>query len=361
MSPTTLENIIRRRIEKDGPITFEKFMELVLYHPVLGYYMTDDIRIGPAGDYYTSPHLHPIFAWMIATQLDEMKRILKETGEFTVLEIGAGRGYLAENIIDYVEHKLKWNGNWKYVIVERNPSAIQYQRKLLKRYLGRISWKTALDEVDQFCGCVIANELMDAFPVHRIIMADRIQEVYVDMDDSGFFDRSGEISDPALSSYITQYKIPDIKGYSSEVNLRIGDHLRSLDNVLSEGFELTIDYGFPAWEYYRHTRNTNPYLHLGDQDITAHINFTALRDWGQSAGLQTIGYCSQGTFLASLGIAEVIAMELKRNLSFQTELLKIKGLLFDIGQTHQIMIQYKGNKAIESLKGFELRNRKNRL
>jgi len=374
MKPGNIENIIRSLIEKDGPITFEKFMALVLYCPGLGYYMTDDIRIGSDGDYYTSPHLHPIFGWMIAVQLDEMKRILTGIDEFTILEIGAGRGYFAENIIDYLEHKLQWTGNWKYVIVEKNPSAIQHQSKLLNRYQGRVSWKTAIDEVDRFCGCVIANELIDAFPVHRITMMGRFREIYVDVSANGLVELAGDFSDPALCSYLAQYKMPEIKGYSSEVNLRIRDHLKSLDNVLSEGFELTIDYGYPAWEYYsaqrkygtlfcyyRHTRNTNPYAHLGNQDITAHVNFTALKDWGQAAGLQTIGYCPQGTFLASLGIDKVIAAELESNPSFQTELLRIKGLLFDIGQTHKVMIQYKGQKDIKSLNGFELSNRKNRL
>ncbi len=374
MNPGKLEYIIRSLIEKDGPITFEKFMALVLYYPGLGYYMTDDIRIGPDGDYYTSSHLHPIFGWMIAIQLDEMKRILEGTGKFTILELGAGRGFFAENIIDYLEHKLKWSGNWKYVIVEKNPSAIQHQSKLLNRYQGRVSWKTSMDDVDRFCGCVIANELIDAFPVHRIIVTDRFREIYVDMSANGLVDLPGDFSDPALSDYLVQYKIPEIRGYCSEVNLRIGDHLQSLDNIMSEGFELTIDYGYPAWEYYsaqrnkgtllcyyRHTRNTNPYLHLGDQDITAHVNFTALKDWGEATGLQTLGYCPQGTFLASLGIDKVIAGELESNPSFQTELQKIKGLLFDVGQTHQVMIQYKGNKDIKSLKGFELRNRKNKL
>ena len=374
MVPDSLDIIIQRLIEKDGPITFEKFMELALYYPGLGYYMTENARIGPDGDYYTSSHLHPIFGWMIAVQLDEIKKILSGTGEFTILEIGAGRGYFAENIVEYIEHTLKWNRDWKYIIVENNPFAIRHQRKLLKRYRGRVSWKTAIDDVDRFCGCIIANELIDAFPVHRITVTDRFQEIYVDLSAGGLVEVTGDLSKPALSSYLERYQIPGITGYSSEVNLRVWDYLKSLDHVLTEGFEITIDYGYPAREYYaahrntgtllcyyRHTRNANPYLHLGDQDITAHVNFTALRDWGHKIGLQTIGYCPQGTFLASLGIDEVITRQLESNPSFQTELLKIKSLLFDVGQTHQVMIQYKGEKDIKNLTGFNLRNRKNRL
>ena len=111
MSQNRLEQVIRKKIDGAGPITFESFMDLSLYHPEFGYYANKRINIGPHGDYYTSPHLHPIFSWLIANQLDEIKRIMRDPDDFTVLEIGAGRGYLAEGIVNYAQKTLKWKGN----------------------------------------------------------------------------------------------------------------------------------------------------------------------------------------------------------------------------------------------------------
>jgi SAM-dependent MidA family methyltransferase len=111
-----LRQIIREKINREGAIPFETFMNLALYDPEWGYYMTETIKIGAYGDFYTSPHLHPIFGWLLAVQLDEMKRMMGNPDNFTVLEIGAGRGYLAEGILEFVQKNLNWKGNWKYVL-----------------------------------------------------------------------------------------------------------------------------------------------------------------------------------------------------------------------------------------------------
>ncbi len=374
MSANRLEQAIRKKIDRAGPITFERFMDLSLYHPEFGYYANKRLKIGPHGDYYTSSHLHPIFSWLIANQLDEIKRILKDPDDFTVLEIGAGRGYLAEGIVNYAQKTLKWKGNWKYIIVEKNPRIFEDQMKLLDPYKSRVVWKTSFEEMDQFCGCVISNELLDAFPVHLVVMKDRFQEVFVGTSDKGFKEIYGDIRTSDLAGYISQYKIPEISGYRTEINLNIWDYLKNLDKILSEGFVISIDYGYSAREYYaaernkgtlfcyyRHRVNDNPYTNIGDQDITAHVNFTSLADWGNRLGFKTIGYCPQGLFLASLGIDEIVSRELETNPNFQNELLKIKGLLFGMGDTHQVLIQNKGKAEIQNLRGFGLKNRMERL
>lgn len=369
-----IEQIIRERIASQGPITFETFMALALYHPDGGYYMSDGIRIGPRGDYFTASHLHPIFGWLMAVQLDQIRRILGHTDKFTILEVGAGKGYLAEGIIDYVLTHLCWKEDWRYLIVEKNPFAVEAQRKVLNRYAGLLEWRTALDEVAPFCGCVLSNELIDAFPVHLLRMGEQPRETYVDVGDMGFEEIDGELSTDDLRTYIERYQLPRITGYRTEANLRIRDYLARLNRILSEGVVITIDYGYGAREYYdperrtgtllsysNHTINENPLANVGRQDITAHVNFSALRDWGEATGFKIIGYCSQGAFLASLGIDELISGELQRDPSFQNDLPKIKGLLFGMGDSHQVMVQYKGNRQINRLKGFALRNRRNRL
>jgi SAM-dependent MidA family methyltransferase len=374
MSPNRLEQIIRQRIKSSGPIPFEAFMELSLYHHEFGYYMTEKSRTGPHGDYYTSPHLHPIFGWLLANQLDEIKRIMGDPAEFTVLEIGAGKGFLAEGILDFAQRKLKWKGSWKYIIVEKNCHAIKKQLEQLKAHAGRIEWKTSLEEVDPFCGCVISNELLDAFPVHLVVMNDQFHEIYVSSDNSGFKEIRRDLSNAVLKNYINRYQIPPIKGYRTEINLNISNYLKRLDNILSEGFVISIDYGYAAREYYatgrnrgsllcyhKHSANENPYRNVGDQDITAHVNFTSLKNWGTVLGLKSLGYCPQGIFLASLGIDEIVSNELETSPNFQIEMLKIKGLLFGMGDSHKVLIQYKGNRNLPGLRGFKLKNSLDRL
>jgi SAM-dependent MidA family methyltransferase len=344
-------------------------MDMSLYHSELGYYMTEKSRTGPRGDYYTSPHLHPIFGWLLTNQLDEIKRMMGNPDDFTLLEIGAGKGFLAEDILDFAHRKLKWNGGWKYIIVEKNRHAIKEQMKQLKAYTGRIEWKASIEAVDPFCGCVISNELLDAFPVHLVAMKGRFQEVYVASDGTGFKEIKGDLSSLDLLDYINRYHIPPLEGYRTEINLNIADYLKRLANILAEGFMISIDYGYASREYYtaernrgtllcyhRHTANENPYRNVGEQDISAHVNFTSLRDWGAMLDMKPLGYCPQGIFLAALGIDEIVTNELANQPNFQSEMLKIKGLLFGMGDSHKVMIQYKGPKDFAGLRGFKLKN-----
>jgi SAM-dependent MidA family methyltransferase len=374
MTNNRLEQIIRRRINRSGPITFEMFMQMCLYHDDFGYYMTQASRFGPQGDYYTAPHLHPIFGWLLANQLDEIKRLLGDPADFTVLEIGAGKGFLAQGLLDFAERKLKWQGKWKYIIVEKNRHTIEKQRKQLQSHAGRISWKTSLEEVAPFCGCVVSNELLDAFPVHLLEMNDEFQEIHVASDNTGFREKKGDLSTPELQSYITRYQIPAIRGYRTEINLTLSDYLSRLDKLLSAGFVISIDYGYAAREYYsaersrgtllcyhKHRAHEDPYRHVGSQDITAHVNFTDLKDQGELLGLKPLGYCPQGIFLASLGIDEIVSAELETGSNFQTEMLKIKSLLFGMGDSHKVMIQYKGKKDLPGLRGFKFKNSLDRL
>lgn len=369
-----LEKIISERIKQEGHITFEVFMDMALYLPEYGYYMSGKSVVGPDGDFFTSPHLHPVFGWLLAIQIDEMRRLLGEPGEFTIIEIGAGRGFLAEGIISYIGREFNWGDGWRYTIVERNPHVRLGQEETLSEYKGIVQWVSSLSDVERFCGCVVSNELLDAFPVHIVQMNDTFSEVYVGAAADGFKESIGELSTPDLEEYLRRYRIPEITGYRTEVNLRLRGFLEEINNLLSEGFVITVDYGYPSWEYYaeersrgtllcyhRHTCNEDPYGYVGEQDITAHVNFSSLRDWGEEAGSRAIGYCPQGTFLVSLGIDRVISDMLSADPGFQGEIPKIKGLLLGMGDTHKVMVQYKGRRELRSLRGFELRNRLNLL
>ena len=365
---TELERIIIQRIRAEGPISFEEFMELALYHPEQGYYMTAEERIGPEGDYYTSPHLHPLFGYTIGIQIEEMWETLGRPSEFSVVEIGAGRGYLAEGILGYFEKKglISETG---YIIVERNPHQMKKQRHLLERY--PVKWVSTLKELSGMVGVIISNELLDALPVHLITFSEEgFKEILVNHSGDAFFEETAPLSNE-LMDYVSRYRIPRLQGYRTEVNLKIGDFLRDTRQSLDEGFVFTIDYGFPFWEYYapERTRGTllcyhkhrtveNPYTNIGSQDITAHVNFTYLHDEGKRQGFKNLGYTPQGTFLASLGIDRVLEEKLKADPLFIQEMPKIKGLLWGMGESHKVMIQYRGNKEdLPVLKGFQLRNR----
>lgn len=269
---------------------------------------------------------------------------------------------------------LSWKEGWRYIIIEKNPYTVDTQHKVLDRYAGLVQWRTAMDHVAPFCGCILSNELLDAFPVHLLRMGEQPREIYVDTGPHGFEEMVGDLSTDDLRAYIHRYELPSVTGYRTEVNLKIKNYLTDLNRVLSEGAVITIDYGYNSREYYdaqrrigtllcyaNHAVNENPLTNVGQQDITAHVNFTSLRDWGEPLGLQTIGYCSQGAFLDSLGIDELISSRLEQDPGFQNDLQKIKGLLFGLGDSHQVLVQYKGKNSIDMLQGFRLSNRRHRL
>lgn len=370
MQTDPLERVIKDRIAREGPIPFAAFMEMALYQPQLGYYMSTPVRFGPAGDFYTAPRLHPVFGQLLAVQLDEMRQMTGNPDRFTILEIGAGQGSLAGSIIGHLLEHMQWEDNWKYVIVEQNPLVLAEQEKKLKNYADLVEWKTALDQVEPFRGCVVTNELLDAFPIHLVCMAERFREIFVDVEENRFVEVVGDLSSARLAEYIENYRLPAVNAYRTEVNLAIYDYLCKVSRLLVEGFVLTIDYGYPARIYYapernrgtllcyyRHSAAEDPYRRIGRQDISAHVNFTSLRDWGRTFHLQCLGYCTQGSFLASLGAEELASGPSAKERWSPRERLKIKNLLLDTGSSHQVMIQYKGRRTIGNLKGFTFSNR----
>lgn len=364
-----LEQKIIEKIKKQGPITFETFMDMALYSPELGYYASTENVIGRKGDFYTSPHLHRIFGAMIGRQLEEMWEAMERPADFHAIEMGAGAGYLCKDILDYLKNREIFN-SLNYIIVELNPVMAASQKKLLSDFSNKVKWISSLGELNTVKGCVFSNELLDAFPVHLVEMKDELKEVYIAYDNNCFIEQYKIVNNNALIDYFNKFSVNIPHGYRTEINLRIRDWLKEISEVLSEGFILTIDYGYTALEYYheerstgtllcyhKHSLNENPYENIGKQDITAHVNFSSLKTWGEEAGLQTVGYCPQGTFLIALGIDEVITELYSDSPDYQSEILKIKGLLLPpgMGESHRVMIQYKG-KGMPELRGFSIRN-----
>lgn len=323
--------------ETSDRITFAEYMDLVLYHPEQGYYATNAVKIGTQGDFFTAPHLGADFGELLAEQFFEMWQRLGEPTPFTLVEMGAGQGLLARDILHYLGRRYpQYFQVLQYVIVERAPGLIVEQQRQLQDFVetGTLSWRSLSDlPKNSIVGCFFSNELVDALPVHVLtITNDRLQEVYVTIQSGSsrhaaiaFQDVVGDLSTPRLADYFSWNGInfspgayPD--GYRTEVNLAALDWLETVAERLQRGYLLTIDYGYTAQRYYnprrsqgtlqcyyQHAHHSDPYINIGHQDLTAHVDFTTLERYGEKVGLQTLGFTPQGLFLMALGLGDRLA------------------------------------------------------
>ena len=326
--------ILIHQMNDGSPITFAKFMEVALYHEAWGYYTTRATQIGAAGDFYTSPHLSAEFGVCMARQLVNCWENLGRTDRFDVVEMGAGQGIWAADILKALsEISPECNNALTYTIVERSPSLRQVQQQRLAPWvsaesnakLAKVQWRS-WDEIPigSVQGCFISNELVDAFAVHRVtVKTGKLQEIYVTWDGDRFVEQIGDLSTPKLAEYfenlgldLCQYA----EGYQTEVNLNAIDWLSTVNDRLARGYVITIDYGYPASRYYskvrqdgtltgyfEHRPTDTPYEKVGLQDLTAHVDFTTLENHGKTLGLTHCGTTQQALFLMALGLGETIA------------------------------------------------------
>jgi SAM-dependent MidA family methyltransferase len=311
---------LRRRIARAGAISFREFMEAALYHPLHGYYRTNTAVTSRGGDYVTSPEVHPVFGALVARQLAELWELMDRPAPFRVVEAGAGRGLLARDVIGAMERtRPDLSGAIAYTIVEPAPVLERAQRITLAEASladASVEWMSAMPSAIE--GVVLTNELLDAFPVHRVARrGDDLLEVFVTYDGSHFVEELRPPPTPAIHDYFLALGLLPGEGCYAEVNLAarawIGDVARRLDR----GYVLTFDYGYEAdalyapWRKdgtllccYRQSMSSDPYQRIGKQDITSSIDFTTLRRAGEEAGLRTLAYTDQSGFLVRMGISE---------------------------------------------------------
>lgn len=301
-----LENIIIEKIQKDGPVSFRDFMEIALYYPDLGYYTSSAEKIGKEGDYYTSPYLTNLFGEMIGKQLEEMWYLLGEK-DFTIVEYGAGPGALCLDILGYLKNNKPLYEALNYYIIEKSSAMRAKEQQLLKE---KVKWVNAITEIPPVTGCILANEVVDNFSVHAVMMEDELMELFVNYD-NGFLELWQQAS-PAVKKYLKELNVDLPKGYRAEINLQAIDWIKEVATALNAGFVLTIDYGATSADlysaarksgtllcYHKHSINDNIFDNIGQQDITAHVNFSALHHWGLQYGLEPAGFTSQAHFLLS--------------------------------------------------------------
>lgn len=361
-----LSQWIREQITAQGPVPFVTFMEWALYHPEWGYYTSDRHKIGKAGDFYTTPHVNPVFAEVLADEIAGKLQKLA-VSSYTLIEVGAGVGKLALDLLNRLrdEHEGVYS-QLTYRIVEKSPTLRAEQQAALHEHGDKVVWQTfeELQAGAPYQGVVLTNELVDAFPVHRVtrLEGDDLLEVYVTWDEAEgkFTETTGPLSDERIGAYLEAYGKKLRLGQTSEVGLAGLDWYDSALRLLDLGHVITIDYGFDAEMlyhpsrrngtlrgFYRHTLTDDPYQHIGEQDLTADVNFTALIKRGEELGWQTEFYNKQSKFLfqgnilqrltSTVGADPFASPDMKRNMA-------IKQLLLPggIGDHFTVLIQSTG-------------------
>ena len=358
-------------IKAQGPITFARYMELALYAPGLGYYSAGAKKFGAGGDFVTAPEISPLFSRCIAHQCQQ---ILNELNGGDILEIGAGSGVMATDILIELE---KLNAlPQHYFILELSADLKQRQQELSQQKIphlfNKIIWLDSLNDM-RLQGVILANEVLDAMPIHKFKIDQCIKEFYVDYKNDKLCWHLDKPSSTELTKAIEQLDSELAEGYESEINLLIKPWIKSLSNVLKSGLILLLDYGFPQHEYYHPDRNqgtlmchyqhqahSNPLLNVGLQDITAHVDFTAVAEAADICDLNVAGYTNQGNFLVNCGLLNLIADNNDPSTQWQVS-QQIKKLLMpsEMGELVKAIALTRNFDA--PLLGFNMNDKRDRL
>ena len=362
----TPEAEIRDRIARRGQISFAEFMGVALYHPHGGYY-SDARAFGATGDYFTSPAAHPAFGALIAIQLQRMWEALDRPARFHAVELGAGSGLLARDVVSYAARMPgPFPQSLTYIALDRYPSRQGSPiAQTMLQYL--VSSQVPLKGI---VGCFISNELLDSFPVHRFqVQRGEVREIYVGLDEcGGFVDVLGVPSTPLIVQRLKKLEFELTEGFRGEVNLGVAPWITGISRALQRGFVITIDYGHEARElcsverskgtiltYSNHTWGGSPYQRIGRQDITAQVDFSNIALEGLSLGLNSIGLRTQSQFLRGLGLTTLLERlrvkqlgqrERNANMMALRELVKPDGL-----GAFKVLVQerYSGVKDLDEL------------
>lgn len=308
-----------------GVLTFSRFMELALYHPKFGYYMTRSPQ-GPAGDYLTSPIVHPVFGWAVASQLEEFWQAADRPSRFDVVEWGAGDGSLCDEALTWAAGT-PFAGALRWTLIDASPRARSQQAETCQPWIdeGRVRLASPEDlEPAPGPGCLLSNELFDSLPVELVsVQHGRLMQAYV-VEEAGVFSFDWRPASGPLATRLREQQIRLAEGQRAEVCLKLDNVVDAMNESLLRGYFLALDYGYPAPRLYaswrkagtlmtfsRQTAGTDPLVRPGRQDITSHVDFTALTRAGIRFGWRTVGFTSQAAFLHGLGAGQA-ARELLR-------------------------------------------------
>jgi SAM-dependent MidA family methyltransferase len=369
---TRLVDRIRDVIESSGGwISFERFMELALYEPGLGYYSAGAVKLGRDGDFITAPEISPLFSRCLANQCIE---VMDRLGAIDILELGAGSGVMAADILKELAAQSRLPE--RYLILEVSADLRERQRATLAEHapeqLDRVTWLDAWPT--ELRGVVLANEVLDAMPVERFrVRGTQINAVGVTWQ-LGRLDWSETHAPAALQKAVREIEqgageaLPD--NYFSEVNLRLKPWMEGLASSLSEGVALFIDYGLPRAQYYRYERSEgtllchyrhrfhdDPLINVGVQDIGAWVDFTAVADAASDSGFSVAGFTTQAHFLIGCGIEQFLASLAEADLKDRVQLARQAMLLTlpgEMGERFKVIGLTKNYE--HPLRGFSVRD-----
>ncbi len=352
-----LRDLIVERIRVRGLITVAEFMDLTLYHPQFGYYATARQRSGRAGDFFTSVDVGPIFGELLCVQFAEMWRLVGSPTRFDVVEAAAGNGRLARDVLDAAQEEApEFYAAIALHLVEASATARRAQLETIGPHAGKLV--ASSDSLPAgITGVVFANELLDALPVHLVVMREGgLKEVHVAERHGEFVEVEGPLSTPAIEAYLRRVGAALEPGCAAEVNLTAEAWVARAARSLARGFLVVIDYGHEAAELYspahaagtlrsfrRHA--TDParagwLAEPGERDITADVEFTAVRLAAEREGLAVIAALDQTYFLLGLGLVDRLSRDtgdpiadLKRRLAAKT--LLIPG---GMGSSHKVLV-----------------------
>jgi SAM-dependent MidA family methyltransferase len=372
-----ITRLISREISHmGGAITFDRYMELALYAPGLGYYQNAGYKIGAAGDFITAPEISAYFSRCLARQCAQ---VLTELGQGSILEFGAGSGVMAADILTELE--IMGCLPEQYAIMDLSGYLQRRQRKTLEQrvphLLERVSWLDKLPE-SGFRGVVLGNELLDAMPVHKFrIASSGLQEQYVAEHEGAFVSQwhaASPILQAAVEDIERQYGVLD-EGYTSEINLRLKPWMDLFKQVLEQGLLLLIDYGYPGPAYfhperhmgtlichYQHRAHADPLILTGLQDITASVDFSAVAQAGADAGLELAGYTTQAHFLLGCGLDQLLGqLDPEQDDQYIGALLGVKQITLpsEMGERFQAIAL--AHELSVPLVGFGFRDLRSRL
>jgi SAM-dependent MidA family methyltransferase len=356
---------------RGGWLSFERFMEMSLYEPGLGYYSAGATKLGASGDFVTAPEVSSLFSRCLANQCAE---ILRHVSGGAILEFGAGSGVMAADLLNELAAQNALPQ--RYLILEVSADLRDRQRALLLErapaHAARVEWIDRLPQ--EFRGVVLANEVLDALPVQRFrIRGDQISSLGVTWQ-LGRLDWSETHADAELEAAVrrieanTGERLPD--GYTSEINLRLAPWIAGVAAALREGVALFIDYGLPQRQYYRterregtllchfrHRFHDDPLINVGVQDIGAWVDFTAVAEAASSAGLTVAGFATQAHFLIGTGLEQLLAPAALTELASRVQLARQAMLLTlpgEMGERFKVIGLSRGFER--PLRGFSVRD-----
>jgi len=387
-SKQLLDHIIQQIQSSAGKISFAQYMQEALYAPGLGYYSAGSHKFGAQGDFVTAPEISSLFGQVLAIQAQTvLSQIKTHCGEANLLEVGAGSGKMAGDILSELTKRNALPDH--YYILELSADLKQRQQQYLQthlsNYYSKIIWLDKLPE-EGFNGLILANELLDAFPVHLLKLDNsQIFERYVKIDsDHQLCFEDIATDDPELLNFQKIIKstiqtnhdlLEKNTSYITEVNLLANQWIKSMAQRINFGGLLLIDYGYPENEYfhpqrhmgtlmchYRHLGHDNPFFFPGLQDITAHVNFSELKRAAETAGLDLSGYTTQAHFLLAGGLVELTQHidinEIKQHAQMANEIKKLT-LPEEMGELFKVI--YLTKNINSPLSGFSFKDMRDKL